>query len=408
MPSRAARWIGALFIGMSTCLFAPRASHAQADSAQAAPSAPDRLPTLTPRSHEERERSYQAEHRVILNLEVTDGSGKPVPDLKEEDFTLLDNRQPTRIESFRAVQGGAARVHAILLLDTLNSNSKDIQYARKGVQKFLGQNRGRFDFPIAIAVLSNAGVRVSQPSQDGAALIADLERLSGGLRSENCADEAGDGGLGKPLTGGVTVAINGAAAMQPANQFSKMANCENQRFKLSLAQLRRLAGEEVNVPGRAILVWVGKGWPLLTGSEFSPDTAAMKRNLFDYRVELATALREAQITVDAVSFPDSLRDEEPHGEVDKALLGGVPAEEQASAASMALEVLAHDTGGLTLGYSKDIASSIGACLADAAFYYVLSFDSRPAEKAGEFHSLEVRVDKLGLKLRTNSAYYAQP
>ena len=276
------------------------------------------------------------------------------------------------------------------------------------MEKFLSQNHARLEYPVSIAVLSSAGLRVSKPSQDGTELISNLKSLSDGLHSASCADDAGDGGLAKPLVGGTMVAINGEVAMQPANQFSKMANCENRRFELSLSQLNRLAREQVDIPGRAILIWIGGGWPQLSGSGFSPDTAATKRNFFDYLVELSTALREAQITLDAVSFPDSLRDQEPHGDADKALINGVATEGQASAGSMALRVLAHHTGGQTLEYSKDIAGSITACLADAAFYYVLSFNSRPAERAAEYHSLEVKVGKPGLKVRTNIAYYAQP
>jgi hypothetical protein len=47
---------------------------------------------LIPRTKEERERRYQAEHRIVLNLQVTDSSGKPVAGLKPEDLELLDNQ----------------------------------------------------------------------------------------------------------------------------------------------------------------------------------------------------------------------------------------------------------------------------------------------------------------------------
>jgi hypothetical protein len=75
---------------------------------------------------------------------------------------------------------------------------------------------------------------------------------------------------------------------------------------------------------------------------------------------------------------------------------------------MALRVLVHETGGQTLDRGKDISSSIAACLADAASYYVLSFNSAGASKEGEYHALDVRVNRPGLTARTNKAYYTMP
>jgi VWFA-related protein len=403
-------WFGALYLCSALFVFAQQAIPPTSQPDQSPLPAAGPSPTLTSRSHEERERTYQAAHRIILNVEVTDASGREVTGLKEEDFTLLDNQLPRKLESFQKKNGDApeARTHALVVLDAMNNNFRTMGYERKGIEKFLAQNQGHLAYPITVGVLSRAGLRVSQPSRYGSALIAELENLSSGLRPASCAEEAGDGGLGKPLVGSAMVGLKGEVEEQSDAGFSKMTNCENARFKLSVSQINQLAMREADVPGRAILIWVGPGWPELTGSEYKADTPAMKQNFFDYRVELSTALREAQITVDWVSFPDRQRDAKPHGEVHKALVNGVPSEQQASAASMALPVLVHETGGQTLEDSKDIASSIATCLADAASYYVLSFNSSEASKVGEYHALDVRVSRPGLTSRTNKAYYTQP
>jgi hypothetical protein len=57
--------------------------------------------------------------------------------------------------------------------------------------------------------------------------------------------------------------------------------------------------------------------------------------------------------------------------------------------------------------SKNIPAGIAACIADAENYYGLSFDSAPAAEPDEYHSLEVKVDDPGLKVRTNTAFYAE-
>jgi VWFA-related protein len=196
--------------------------------------------------------------------------------------------------------------------------------------------------------------------------------------------------------------------MQTQTTPSKLADCENTEFKRAVSELNLLASKEADAPGRVILVWIGPGWPQLSRHEIKPDTPAMKQNLFDYRVELLTDLRKAQITLNAISFPDSERDPEPRGAADKAIANGVTRADDASAASMALRVLVHETGGQTLDRGKDISSSIAACLADAASYYVLSFNSAGASKEGEYHALDVRVNRPGLTARTNKAYYTMP
>ena len=49
-----------------------------------------------------------ADHRMTLDVVVTDKSGRPLPGLQQQDFTLLDNKQPQKIVSFHAVEGGTA------------------------------------------------------------------------------------------------------------------------------------------------------------------------------------------------------------------------------------------------------------------------------------------------------------
>ena len=80
--------------------------------------------SVIPRSHEEREARSRAQHRIILNVLVTDSSGKPVTGLRQEDFAILDNQHPRAIASFRAVNGGAvaAATHVLLMLDTINNS----------------------------------------------------------------------------------------------------------------------------------------------------------------------------------------------------------------------------------------------------------------------------------------------
>lgn len=401
-------WLGALAVGSSLSLLAQQTASPPAEPGQSFPSAPAAPRTLIPRTADERKRAYQAAHHIVLNVVATDGSGEPVQGLSEQDFTLLDNGMAEKIASFQVVAGDAARarVHVILMLDTVNSTSRNVATERREIEKFLGTNEGRLPYPVAVGALSNAGVTIGKPSQDGKALIAELGRLAQDVHAKTCTEEANEAGATNPSAS--VVSADGQAVLQTENLMVRMGNCENRRYKLSISQLNQLAKQQADTPGRAILIWIGGGWPQLTGPEFRPDTPAAKQAFFDYLVDLSTSLREAQITLNAVSSPESLRAAETSKDAGKASLSGAATEEQASAASLALPVLARMTGGRVLDKSKDISAGIAACLADAASYYVLSFDSAPASRTGEHRSLEVRVNRPGVTVRTSTAYYAQP
>src|SRR5207248_4383336 len=80
------------------------------------PAAPDeRTPRLIPRTPAEREQRFVAQHRVSLNVRVADGSGKPVTELNQADFSVYDNDQPRKIVSFRPLGGPAGGAQIILV-----------------------------------------------------------------------------------------------------------------------------------------------------------------------------------------------------------------------------------------------------------------------------------------------------
>jgi hypothetical protein len=60
-----------------------------------------------------------------------------------------------------------------------------------------------------------------------------------------------------------------------------------------LNQIEKLADQQQNLPGRAVVVWLGPGWPLLNDPRFLPDTAQIQARYFDHVVGLSTELRAA-------------------------------------------------------------------------------------------------------------------
>jgi VWFA-related protein len=360
---------------------------------------PGQSPRLVPRSHLDRERSYQIQHRIILNVQVMDASGKPATGWKAQDFTLVDDQRPRTNLSFKAVEGAATPAHVILVLDAVNNSARDIANDRKEVQRFLNQSQEPLTYPMSIAAVSDSGLTVGKPSRDRNAVLNELKDLTGNLQAIGCADEMNPNATFQALM--VPDAVTTAES-------ARQLNCLNQRFIESVAALSKLAEQQVNVPGRVILIWIGPGWPHLYNPQFRHDDATLKRNLFIQLVHISTALREGQVTLNMVCPSDFLRKTELLNDHDQSLLNGLQNEDQVTAGSLSLQAFAHQSGGQILIEKKNIPDGIAACIADAASYYVLSFDSNAAAGPGEYHSLEVKIDKPGITVRTNTMYYAEP
>jgi VWFA-related protein len=374
-------------------------------SAQSAPPTSAQSPKLTPRTHEERERRYQAAHRIYLNVRVADSAGQPISGLGSKDFILFEDHKEREIENFRLVDASSTTTynHVVLMLDAVNNSPRSVQQSRKEIARYLNENHEPLAFPLAIGVLSEYGARVGLASRDRSVLLAHLKALTSEDLAWDCGNEVNlnDGFMAVWMPGS-------ASALQLGSESAKAADCQNRRFLRSVSALSQLAKKQSDVAGRMILIWFGSGWPLLSSHEWRRDSTTFKEDNFHYLAELSTDLREQQITLDSVSDHDLYRLAEWRGERDNSLLNGVRSEDLVTASSFALQVLAHQSGGLILENSKDVARDISRCIADASAYYALSFNALPTEKPDDFHSISIKVDRPGAVARTETVYYGQP
>jgi hypothetical protein len=138
---------------------------------------------------------------------------------------------------------------------------QNVAYQLKGVERYLGQNRGQLSFPVSTAVLTDAGIDLGQPSRDGNALHAQLKKVR------------------MPLA--TIGSLEGANARQ---------------FHLSVQSLTQLVTDQEDVPGRVVLIWMGAGWPPLSEGGPYPGTPMNKRNFFAAILNLSNGFLEAQTT----------------------------------------------------------------------------------------------------------------
>lgn len=356
-----------------------RQSSAQTETQAQPQNPPD--PTLVHRPPANQPKPASAitpEGRIHLDVTVTDAAGKAVTGLQPWDFTLLDNSQPRKILSFRSFDGVAVKpdppVQAILLIDTSNLPFQQVAFVRSELRKFLLENGGHLSQPVSLFLLSDTALRVQpRPSADGNALVGVLDQIKGSVRTIDTA-ASGEGLL--------------------------------ERFQLSIRQMTTIAENEAQMPDRKLLIWVGPGWPILNSANFRMGDKDQRR-YFDSIVELSTKLREARMVVYSVSPADSTSTG-AYTFTYQSFLKGVKSAKQADNGNLALKVLAIESGGRILGPDNNLAGQIDSCIADASAFYTLSFDPPHADRADEYHELNLQIDKPGMIARTSSGYYNQP
>jgi VWFA-related protein len=320
-----------------------------------------------------------ANRQITLDVVVTDKSGKPVGGLQQQDFKLLDNKQPQKILSFDAIQGGAATadppVEVVLLVDEVNTKFTNVSFEREQIEKFLKRDGGKLPRPVSLAVLSDSGVALGNlTTEDGNALAAQLDQNKAGLRSITRSE-----------------GIYGA----------------DDRLGASLKALEQVADFESPRPGRKLVIWISPGWPLLTGPNIELTDKDQQR-IFGNIVALSDSLRHARITLYSI---DPLGTNDAGGyrtTYYEEFVKGVKKARQVQLGDLALQVIATQTGGRVLNSNNDVTSEIATCIADANAFYVLTFEALAGDGPNEYHSLEIKLDKPGLKALTRTGYYAQP
>ena len=310
---------------------------------------------------------------IQLDVVATPKSGPPSAELRREDFTILDNKVPQPISSFKAIGGEKAPVQVLLLIDAVNTSYENIAFERGELDKYLKANGGHLPYPTALAVFTDTNTQIQQGfTTDGNGLSKDLGNIAIGLRD-----------------------IRRSAGFYGAAE----------RFDLSLRALEQLASREASVPGRKLVLWISPGWPLLSGPGIQLSSKEQQQ-LFGSIVGISHALRQARITLYSL---DSYGASENLARADyyQSFLKGVSKPSQVDIGDLSLQALAVQSGGLALN-STGVQKMIERCVADASAYYELSFRPLPTETPATYHHIEVKLTQAGLTPRTRQGYYTQP
>ena len=361
--------------------------------------------------------AYTVDVRLVeVDASVTDAAGIPVRDLKKEDFQVLEDGRPQRIDSFTLVDLPAERAEPptsstapvesdvstnvqpsegrlyVLLLDDLHTAAQRSAIVKAAARRFVEQNLGPSD--LAAVMHLGMGAQAGQEfTADRRRLLASIDRFVGRKAGSETLDKTEDYNRQVLLTGRTPTRITDAEAPSRGDA-----------ARIVLDTIAEVSRALASASGRRkALLWFGEGinYDLLQGVGV-PGRARMafgeaaRANLAIYGID-ARGLRG--LGDEFVQLSSSPADP-------TAGLGasGLPAEllrEQEN-----LRLVANATGGFAVVNAGDFEGAFERVVRDNSTYYVLGYYSTNERRDGTFRRIEVRVNRANVEVRARKGYVA--
>ena len=230
-------------------------------------------------------------HLVLLDVVAVDSGGKPVPDLKADDFIVEDAGKKQKISSFgfASAQNGAANLPSlpagvysnrpaytmppgpltILLLDSLNTTVQNQAYARGKMLQYVSSQLQPGQ-RIAVFGLTNHLVKLQDFTSDPALLRSAIERFSPVSLAANAKSTPGSV-QGSPAMASTETVRGGTSRLATTNastivnlqafETDQAATALQARIEDTLEALRQIARATGGHSGRKNLLWVSSGFP---------------------------------------------------------------------------------------------------------------------------------------------------
>ncbi len=364
---------------------------------------------------------------VLVDVRVLDKSGKPVTDLKEADFRILEDGVPQKITSFslenvaRLAQAtGASERPAVIDLAKLPRNvtpaevvqdhrllvlffdltslpSDDLNRALKAATDFVNARMTPADL-VAIATYTSS-LRVLQDfTNDHDALDKVLRAIRVGEESSYLSQAGTEGEAGgTDASGQEIVTQDVSAAFTPDETEFNIFNTDQK-----LAAIESLSRMLRAVPGRKSVIHFSSGIER-TGIENQAQLRAT--------VDAANQANVSLYTLDSrglVALPPG-GDASTASPSGTAIYSGQAVASQVSSLQGSRETLASlaaDTGGRTFYDLNDFAPAFERVQEDNSSYYLLGYTPSNRRSDGRFRRIRVEVDRPDLKVDARPGYFA--
>jgi VWFA-related protein len=400
---------------------------------------------------------------VTLNVVVRDKSGRAVPGLTAQDFTVLDEGKPQDVRLFQeerraepSLQAAAIatrmdlpadlppntftnfrsdtavpRSASVILLDGLNTPVVDQRYTRLKILEFLGQLQP--DDHIGLYALGSQLRVLHDFTTDARSLLKALGRYAGELNDggKTIVDVSifmNDQKLQAALEGGREMEI--LTDQIAADQNTALLAMEV-RVRRTMAALEAIAQRLAIAPGRKNLIWVSAAFPtvvatdirMATGSPatFAADADRAVRALteagvaiypIDARGVMVDLAYQASTTYNQRNMARLLNNTRGRGRRDQnrfPLSSPDPmvhaGRDEKTAHHDVMQELALRTGGRAFINTNDVAIALRDALDEGAASYTLGYYPSQYDESGKFRRLQVKAKCPGCAVRHREGYF---
>jgi VWFA-related protein len=376
---------------------------------------------------------------VVVDVVARDGKGVPVTDLKQEDFTVLEDgkEQKLRIFSFQHPDDSVAtappqapanamnvvdnlphvqagRALNVILLDALNTSRLNQLSMRETMIKFLETLPA--NEPIAVYLLSDR-LRLLQDFTTDPALLKDVVRSFRG-KSSPLLTISTDGSPIAPVLPGVAQSLPPQMAAQiRAFQDQTTVDTTDQRVQATLVALNMLSRTLSGYPGRKNLIWLSETFPFdVMLANVSGRASLNSRNYSPEIARTGNMLSDSQVAIyplDARGLAGSgifnvANEVSQNGATLRGSMGSQMDRESDDrmASHGTMNDLADRTGGRAFYNRNDLDDAVRDSITDGSTYYTLGYYPENKDWNGGFRNIQVKLRRGGVRLRYRIGYFA--
>lgn len=407
------------------------------------------VPFGLPAQSDKKDARVREEARVTLvevPVNVIDKQGRPVENLKAEDFEVFDDGKSLPITGFEVLdQRGsippaatgqppinpAAQRHFLILFDLSFGSPRGIVNARKAARDFVVTRMKELDMAAVATYSVEQGMKlVVTFTRDRTQLAAAIDTLGFPTLQERSSDPLGFvirtpspssatgfasiGGGNTQQTTNLDVALEEAIENLELNRAKSLRAMYRDRVSRFLGSFAQLAQALDAVRGRKHILYLSEGFDSreLTGS--TTDGGGSKEAEWvirgqSWKVDSDSrfgniGLRSAM--TEALAFFN--RSDCVVHAIDIAGLkaaADVAGGDQTVSGQDSLQYIAAETGGEFLNNGNELASSFDQLLNRTGLIYLLAVQPVRVPETGKFHTLKVRVKNASYRLSHRSGYY---
>ena len=397
---------------------------------------------------------------TVLDVVVRDKKGRLVKDLKESDFTVVDNGQARPVKSFRLVEGteevnasgGRTQLDPLrqLRLITLvfqggDQNAKKLarDAALELIKSELAQNvyisvmaidhklqaiqPFTNDRALLRKAIARATASVNDYTADTMQVRKDLEQMLGPLQG---GDPSATGRVNALSNAATTASGPGAASATGGMAEAAMvqllltilqraqADESSDWSRGSVFPLLDLVKEQYRLPGRKTILYFSGGFPISQATEdpFKQIISMANRaNVSFYSIDInglttySTAGNATGALMDAAAASASNVTSSSAGiSMDQAQAADKALDAGKRDTQLTLKMLAEQTGGTLIANTNDFRGPIRKVTEDAQSYYEITYDPQIQKYDGAFRKVMVKTDIADLRVQSRAGYFALP